>query len=331
MRGPLYEAWVAELEWDRAIPAPWFYLESQDVLGIHVFVSNLDESRIDAYCQDLADVFISRAPTFPRDVKLRNYCHRFFLSNSHLRREIFSDYLLAKLHARGVAKRLGVKHGLIYLPGLPSMTYEDSDQEVYFRQRRYFYYLSGLNKPDCFVTYHIKSDFLTAWIPPQNYGRSVLYNGQNPTPEETMAISDFDTVELNTGLREALSKFAHREKGKIYLLHDFQTPAISQTITWRTGETTSLSSLGSRFDVTSLKSAMNASRAIKSPYEIKCIRMAGAITDSAHRNVLRALRGLSNEAHVEAVFQETCISNQAKSQAYGVIAGSGTNASLLRK
>lgn len=237
----------------------------------------------------------------------------------------------AKLHAQGVAKRLGVKDGLIYLPGLPSMTYEDSDQDVYFRQRRFFYYLSGLNKPDCFVTYHIKSDLLTAWIPPQNYGRSVLYNGQNPTPEEILAISDFDTVELNTELREALSKFAHREKGKIYLLHDFHTPAISQTFTGKTGETTTLQSMGSRFDVTSLKPAMNACRAIKSPYELKCIRMACAITDSAHRKVLRAVKGLQNEAHVEAVFQETCIFNQAKSQAYGVIAGSGTNASLLRK
>lgn len=140
-----------------------------------------------------------------------------------------------------------------------------------------------------------------------------------------MAISDFDGVGLNTELRAALSRFAHLGKGKIYLLHDFHTPALSQDFS------TTLQSMGSRFDVTSLKPAMTACRAIKSPYELKCIRMACAISDSAHRNVLRALKGLQNEAHVEAVFQETCIFNQAKSQAYGVIAGSGTNASLLRK
>ncbi|CAG8981787.1 hypothetical protein HYALB_00004730 [Hymenoscyphus albidus] len=236
---------------------------------------------------------------------------------------------VAKLHARGVAKRLGVKDGLIYLSGLPSMTYEDSDQAVFFRQRRYFYYLSGLNTPDCFVTYHIKTDCLTAWIPPPNYGRSVLYNGQNPTPEEIFAISDFDSVAYNTELRGALSKYAHREPGKIYLLHDFQFSAILETITWPTGETTSLHSIGSRFDVNSLMPAMNLCRAIKSPYEIKCIRKACDVSALAHKNVLRALRQISNETHVEAIFHATCIFNHAKRQAYGVIAGSGTNASLL--
>jgi hypothetical protein len=55
---------------------------------------------------------------------------------------------LAKLHARGVAQRLGVKSGLIYLPGLPQVNFEDSDQPAYFRQRRYFFYLSGLDLPN---------------------------------------------------------------------------------------------------------------------------------------------------------------------------------------
>lgn len=49
----------------------------------------------------------------------------------------------AKQHARRVAERLKVDEGLIYLPGMPKRQLEDSDQEEPFRQRRYFYYLSG--------------------------------------------------------------------------------------------------------------------------------------------------------------------------------------------
>src|SRR5277367_4329401 len=58
----------------------------------------------------------------------------------------------AKQHARSVAKHLGVKEGLIYLLGQPSRLLEDSDMPVPFRQRRFFYYLSGADFEDCIVT-----------------------------------------------------------------------------------------------------------------------------------------------------------------------------------
>ncbi|KAJ3556313.1 hypothetical protein NPX13_g10161 [Xylaria arbuscula] len=42
----------------------------------------------------------------------------------------------AKLHARNLAKALGAKDGIIYLPGQWNSTWEDSDQGPPFRQRR---------------------------------------------------------------------------------------------------------------------------------------------------------------------------------------------------
>jgi hypothetical protein len=38
---------------------------------------------------------------------------------------------------------MGVETGLIYLPGQSAKNNEDSDMPAPFRQRRYFYYLSG--------------------------------------------------------------------------------------------------------------------------------------------------------------------------------------------
>lgn len=49
----------------------------------------------------------------------------------------------AKQHAQRIAQKLGVAEGLVYLPGTPTEYEEDSDQPKPFRQRRYFYYLSG--------------------------------------------------------------------------------------------------------------------------------------------------------------------------------------------
>lgn len=53
------------------------------------------------------------------------------------------DKYPAKQHARRVAERLKADEGLIYLQATPKRHLEDSDQEEPFRQRRYFYYLSG--------------------------------------------------------------------------------------------------------------------------------------------------------------------------------------------
>jgi Xaa-Pro dipeptidase len=219
-----------------------------------------------------------------------------------------------------------VKAGLIYIPGLPFLDYEDSDQPVAFRQRRYFYYLSGLEFPGCAVTYDIGRDQLSAFIPPANYGSSVIFNGSNPTREEIKAKYDFNDVQRITNLAYCLASFIRSDPvSKIYVLHDYDSPqSLLRRIALSTGKDEK-----SRFDTTMLKPAMNAARVIKSPYELKMIRKASAITAQAHTNVLRAIKTLDNEAEIEAIFAATCISEQAKQQAYGIIAGAGSNASTL--
>lgn len=197
-----------------------------------------------------------------------------------------------------------------------------------FRQRRYFYYLSGVNLPDCVVTYNIHRDQLWLWIPPPNSGSSVIFNGSLPTAKEIMAKYDFDHVEKLPHLDSYLTWYAHTEPGKIHILHDYQAPKnIEFQITRKNGCHSIISK--SPFDSSKLEEAMNTARAIKSPYELRMIRKASAITAQAHINVLRGLRHLSNEAEIEAIFTATCIAKQAKSQAYGVIAGSGENSSTL--
>lgn len=51
--------------------------------------------------------------------------------------------IVAKQHARRVQEKLGIDEGLIYLTGQPARNNEDSDMPAPFRQKRYFYYLTG--------------------------------------------------------------------------------------------------------------------------------------------------------------------------------------------
>lgn len=63
------------------------------------------------------------------------------------------------------------------------MYLEDSDMAYPFRQRRYFYYLSGVNEADCYLTYDIKYDHLSLYIPPI-IPQQVLWFGRGSTVKE---------------------------------------------------------------------------------------------------------------------------------------------------
>lgn len=67
--------------------------------------------------------------------------------------------------------------GLLYLRGQETIYIEDSDETIKFRQRRYFYYLTGVSDiPDCEVTYSIDDDILSLWLPKPD-AREILYSG----------------------------------------------------------------------------------------------------------------------------------------------------------
>lgn len=92
----------------------------------------------------------------------------------------------AKTHARSVASRLPTKYGLIYLEGMPSQTFEDSDMSPKFRQRRGFLYMSGVvDIPDCKLVYNIETDHLTLYIPPLD-PNTVLWTGMPLGLEECL-------------------------------------------------------------------------------------------------------------------------------------------------
>lgn len=211
-------------------------------------------------------------------------------------------------------------HGLIYLVGRPTDNIEDSDQPKTFRQRRYFYYLTGVDFEDCAVTYDINKDELRLFIPPVN-AKTVIWLGATPSRIECEEKYDVDVVDYTTEIWSYISKVLRMFPAtKIYALHEDQTPE---------GPFAPWSSIKSRVNTTLLLPAMNESRVIKSDYEVAMIRKANVVSGHAHESVLRALALADNEAQLEAMFAGQCIARNAKRQAYGIIAASGTNASTL--
>ncbi|KAL1641820.1 hypothetical protein SLS58_005862 [Diplodia intermedia] len=226
------------------------------------------------------------------------------------------DKYPAKQHARRVAEFLGVEKGLIYLPGSPTAYLEDSDQFVPFRQRRYFYYLSGVDEADCHLTYDIHSDFLTLYVPTPGSARKVYYNGRGSSPEEALEKYDIDAADYSYAVAGYVEFWMAQHPGNVYILHPDQAVVPGHD-------------KSPRVNYTRLQVAIDGARVRKDQHEIKLIRKANEISAKAHENVLRNILAFKNEAQVEAAFLDTCVAADAKHQAYEIIAASGENASTL--
>ncbi|KAF2663922.1 hypothetical protein BT63DRAFT_114701 [Microthyrium microscopicum] len=231
----------------------------------------------------------------------------------------------AKAHAARIAKTLGAKSGLILLAGRPSLMYDDSDMPVIYRQRRYFFYLTGVEDADCYATYDISRSHLTLWVPDQRTQREILYMGPVITPEKATKTYDIDEAQYAHDLDEFLIGWLKAKKS-VFLLHSHldEVPNRARNeIAWGMVE-----GPGS-VDVDRLLPAMNACRAIKDKWEIAAIRKANEITATAHVQVLKHIRAIDSEAAVEGIFVGTCRAGGAKNQAYLPICAAGTNAATL--
>ncbi|KAG5944138.1 hypothetical protein E4U59_007535 [Claviceps monticola] len=178
---------------------------------------------------------------------------------------------------------------------------------------------SKIKYPDCVVTYEIGPDKLTLWIPYVE-PRQILWFGSKPSAAECQRRYDVDQVRYTTQLGQFLCNYAADPSSPTaYILHPNQAPDL--------GGSECLAKL--RLDASRLQLAMDRARLLKTSYEVAMIRRANDISSAAHRRVAEHITRLSNEREVEAIIQAVCIANGSRTQAYPIIAGSGSNGSTL--
>jgi Xaa-Pro aminopeptidase len=126
---------------------------------------------------------------------------------------------------------------------------------------------------------------------------------------------DIDQVFYIDQLQDYLQDWAKFHRGNLYILHQAQNPLIP--------------GINEPVDSESLLPAINLARLVKDAHEIALIRKANDISSQAHREVLANVQKFKNEAQVEGLFLDVCVSKRAKQQAYDPIAASGPNAGTL--
>ncbi|PVH81282.1 putative Xaa-Pro aminopeptidase pepP [Cadophora sp. DSE1049] len=216
----------------------------------------------------------------------------------------------AKAHAKAVVKWMRQKNpnvtGVLYLEGQKTRMIEDNDSEAPFRQRRYFYYLTGCQLPDSYFTYDIETEKSTLFIPPIE-PESVIWSGLPVSEDEALSSYDVDNVRTTNEVAAAL---AHGGP-TVWAIQD----QVSDHITFLEFDDK---------DYTLLKLAIEECRVIKDEYEIALTKKANIISTVAHTAVLKAVKTATNERELEALFIQKCIANGAREQAYHSIVASGT-------
>ncbi|KAF3926835.1 hypothetical protein ABW20_dc0102227 [Dactylellina cionopaga] len=242
-------------------------------------------------------------------------------SNLHIKLELEPDSQIlaskypAKSHARRIAQELGITEGLIYLVGEIARDNEDSDMPAFFRQKRYFYYLTGYDYPDAHVTYDIETDILTLWILKPD-PKEKLWSGPSPTPKSLVLTHDVDMANYTEHLQSTVEAYAvAHPTAKIHIIHNHYPPIPTRF-------------LDPHCDNTKLQYAMDVCRVTKDAYEIALIRRANEISAHGHMKILSNIDTYTTEREIEADFICESVKRGGK-LAYDTIACSGRNCSIL--
>lgn len=189
----------------------------------------------------------------------------------------------------------------IYVAGEKSRLWPHSDQDVKFRQNRYFNYLTGaFDQKDCSVVYYTQEDKLVLYIPLLDE-EAVMWSGLPLSLDDAKALYDVDDVKYITDL--SIKNETHAIEADTEFVSVKADPK--------------------------LKDAMDEARAVKDEYEIKLIKRANEISDKCHLAVMSALPIETNEQHIHAEFAYHAIRQGSKNEAYDPICCSGTNAGTL--
>jgi Xaa-Pro dipeptidase len=186
---------------------------------------------------------------------------------------------------------------------------------IYNSQRRYFFYLSGCELPDSYLTYEIATEKLTLFIPPVEPDE-VIWSGLPMSPEEAKAKYDVDDCKTTKDINGHLTSQSESAQSTIYAIPE----QVSVHITFISYKEKELKQL---------KTAIEYCRVTKSDYEIALIRKANVISTAAHEAVMKAASKATNECELEAVFLKACVERNAKNQAYHSIVAAGEHAATL--
>ncbi|QPH02832.1 hypothetical protein C2857_007050 [Epichloe festucae Fl1] len=225
-----------------------------------------------------------------------------------------------KAHAKRVVEQILKSkpdaNGVIYLEARSTKLLEDSDSPEHFRQRRYFYYLTGCNAADCSIAYDIQSGRSTLFIPPLD-PEDVIWSGLPLSIDDALRQYDVDEVKFTTEVNATLTHLAKQNpRSTVFAIGN----QVCDHVTFLQF---------SEKDFETVKTAIEICRVVKDDFEVAMIQKANHIASRAHRAVIDRAKTAASEQELYATFLERCVSHAAPEMAYHPILAAGRAAATL--
>ena len=231
---------------------------------------------------------------------------------------------------------------VVILQGGVSPTRYDTDFEPIFRQESYFWWLSGVKEPDCWLALTSTSTGddddgskfnYTLFIPklPAEYATIM---GRIKTPEEWKTQYEVDEVLFTSDLESYLETLTSppETKSTIYLMEGLNTDS---DMTYQppkriADNATKIENVHCTINSKTLFPVFVECRVIKSERELKLLEFVSQLTSFAHCYVMRNIKPGNYEYQAESLFRHYTYYNYgSRLQAYTSICGCGPNAATL--
>ncbi|KAJ3113610.1 hypothetical protein HDU96_003141 [Phlyctochytrium bullatum] len=209
-------------------------------------------------------------------------------------------------------KNLGLTDGAVYLKGGSIACRRWTDTEEPFRQESNFFYLTGVEDPDCHLVISLKTKESTLIVPKYDDDYT-LWCGAPPSVDALSARHDIK-VEFVDALKTVLAAAAGE----------------SQTVHVLEAEDVQAHASGLKVVSDKLRTAVTEARVYKSQEEIEIMRRAGRISGNAHIALMKSVKpGVGTERELQATFTHECTKSGAHFQAYTGIFAAGRAGSIL--
>ena len=221
-----------------------------------------------------------------------------------------------------------MQSGVAILPTAPERL-RNRDSDYLYRYDSYFYYLSGFPEPEAVVVLIAgPAPKSVLFCRDKNVERE-LWEGFRFGPDAARERFGFDEAYSYSRLDEMMPKLL-ADQPSVHYMPGAEAAWDARLMSWLNQvRAQTRAGISAPAQIHDLRLALDEMRLIKDESEIAIMRRAAAISDSAHRNAMRATRPGMHEYEIEAELLYEFRRGGAQFPAYWPIVAGGANACVL--
>ncbi|MDR9415793.1 MAG: aminopeptidase P family protein [Gracilimonas sp.] len=203
--------------------------------------------------------------------------------------------------------------GVVFIQGSDILFRNETDYEYPFRQESNFWYLTGVNEPDCALILDLKTEEYHLFVPKRD-AQYAVWHGYVKSQEAWQTQYNPDHLHFTNEILTVMNKI---KPDKVYCLNEADAELVEDL------------DRGFEADIETLQDALTYCRVIKTDEELEYMRKAARINNLAHSEVMKAIKPGMHEFELKALFTKIQIENGLQQDAYNGIFAGGKNGAIL--